>query len=419
MKKFIVLLLLLMPFYPLKSQDIADQYTIELARMFSEDLFKTNGVPYLQPVVKVVNATSNARFFNAAYVPKQVEKPYFKVSLNGMMGLVPEDMKTYNPVLPTEEFVMDSLYNYGTVSFFPEPSISIQDTAGLIHYIFLNLMYDGLYGTDPAMINVPEEAATALGNQKSYFDLPNGVLDSLIKRHPLYALMQEYAPEILGDVTGAIEQFPERFNLAEGSNLNTIAAGVPQIEVGSYYGTEALIRFIPPVDLGETIGEFSFYGFGLKHSISQYFPERYFDLAVQAVWQSTHLENYVGVTQAKLIADANMWNFNIHGSKSFENIIDVYTGLSIEMIDIESSYKYYLPVEIQWQLGLLEKPSYEPTPGYPGDQNPQTTEIGLTDTNIKWTIGLAREIGPVAIYVDYSISKFNIFTGGILYKFSI
>ncbi|MEN6295675.1 MAG: hypothetical protein ABFD61_06055, partial [Chloroherpetonaceae bacterium] len=37
----------------------ANPFTVELARQFSSDIFYSNGVPFLQPVVKVVNLTSN------------------------------------------------------------------------------------------------------------------------------------------------------------------------------------------------------------------------------------------------------------------------------------------------------------------------------------------------------------------------
>jgi hypothetical protein len=166
-----------------------------------------------------------------------------------------------------------------------------------------------------------------------------------------------------------MKQVPSFFTLPAGGNINTIVAGVPQIEIGSLYGTELLIRVVPPLDLGKYIGKFAFGGFGIKHSISQYFTEYIetsegeifeyspFDLAIQIVYQGTDLQNKVGVTQSDLKANAQIWNANINISKSFENIIDLYGGLSYDYIDIDARFKYYLPVETQMQLGLLR---YDP-----------------------------------------------------------
>jgi hypothetical protein len=303
-------------------------------------------------------------------------------------------------------------------------------------------MYDGIYGNHKGAIQTPESASTALGTGDTKFTLPRDSMQMLLKAHPLYS--SSLIPKNIKDsVSSYLNQFPENFKLYGGTNLNTVVAGIPQFEIGSLYGTELLVRFIPPVNLGETIGDFAFWGIGIKHSISQYFdhgmvretesepqngidspidPTKHrhkspFDLAVQFVYQGTHLKNKVGVTQAELTADATILNFNLQGSYHIHNILDVFTGVSYETISIDSKYFYKLPVEIQWQVGLLEPGKHDPTPGFPGDQDPQTTALTFSDTNVKWTIGLAKQIGPVAIFASFNLSKFNIFSGGLEYRF--
>ncbi len=46
-----------------KAKSEANPLTVELARQFSSDLFTSNGIPFLEPVVKVVNLTSNTVSF--------------------------------------------------------------------------------------------------------------------------------------------------------------------------------------------------------------------------------------------------------------------------------------------------------------------------------------------------------------------
>src|SRR5690606_25141205 len=122
------------------------------------------------------------------------------------------------------------------------------DTAGLIHYIFLNMMYEGTQGANAGLINVPSKASTALGTGDTEFILPHSSLEQLFIEHPLYNF--PLIPQSLKDsVLAAIEQFPEEFKLYGGNNLNMVVAAIPQFEIGSLYGTELLVRVIPPVNL--------------------------------------------------------------------------------------------------------------------------------------------------------------------------
>lgn len=434
MKKFILVFLLISGISTIKLFGVpASSYTIDLARSFSKDIFDLNGVPYLSPMVKAVNATSNSRFYSNAYVPPRVSSPYFKITINGMAGLVRTQDKYYSPQLPMDSFSINKLSKYGTINInFLDPSksdIKIVDTAGLINYLFKTIMFDGYRS---GKIVPPERASTILGKDTTHLHLSNDILTELVKNHVIYQFLPQEMKDTLLNV---IKQVPTFFTLPAGGNISTIIAGVPQLEIGSLYGTELLLRVIPPLDLGKYIGEFAFWGIGIKHSISQYFTNYYenedgtifedspFDMALQIVYQGTNLKNKVGVTQSDLNANAQIWNANLHFSKSLAKVIDLYAGISYNYIDIDAKFKYYLPVETQMQLGLLR---YDPVlnkimppepPDYPGDTKPQTTKIGLKNDSFQATLGLKKDFGKFSIFADYNISKFNIFTAGIQYSF--
>jgi hypothetical protein len=148
-------------------------------------------------------------------------------------------------------------------------------------------------------------------------------------------------------------------------------------------------------------------------------------LAVQAVYQGTYLKNTIGVTNSDLRADATFWDFNIHTSKAFlDDKLNIYAGFSYELFNINSNFTYTLPMQTQIQLGLREVDSTTipyttkpPSPEFPGDTIPQTSNLRITDANYKLVFGITYQIGPVAIFIDYNISKFNIFTGGIEVRF--
>ncbi len=420
MKRIILSFIILAAAFTVSNaQERASEWTIDLARTFSSEIFESNGLPYMEPMVKAVNASSNARFFHTAFVPKEVDEPYFRFGLHGMAGLVPDGMRTYKPTIPAEPLDLDKLERYASVDIINQ-QIMIQDTAGLINYLFKTLLYNGL---QDGSLKVPETAATILGTSGPPLIIPRDTLQRLAQDHIAFQFLPDHMKD---SVLSVIGQIPTYFTLPPGGDFNAIFAFVPQLEIGALWGTEMLIRLIPPVDLGKEIGDFAFWGIGLKHSITQYFPEPYFDLAVQGVYQGTYLENKIGVTNSNLQANATILNFNLQASKSFENIIDVFTGLSLESLSINADFEYYLPVEVQAQLGLLRTGDVngqpvifppEPEKGYPGDTEPQKSNVTLSDFNVKWILGVAKDIGPVTVVADYSVSDFNIFSGGIIYNF--
>ncbi|MEI6090558.1 MAG: DUF6588 family protein [bacterium] len=420
MKKSLVLLILAVVFCVpsfVQAQQ-ADAKTIQLARVFSKDLFEYNGVAYARPLPIITNASTNAGFFSDAYVPAKVNKPYFKIKLNGMMGFVNDDLKSFTTKIPMKAYSPTDMLSYVKLSYEGgQLKYNITDTVGLFEYLLLNLIYDGV---NSGSLDLPKTGATALGSKEvEYIYLPSDTMVSLFKRHALYSLLPEGARDT---VAGLLKQFPTSFPMTSGSNISTLLLGVPQIEIGSLFGTELLLRLIPPLDLGKTFGKFSFWGVGLKHSISQYFNrgrrDRLFDMAIQGVYQGTNLQNTIGITGAQLTADASIYNINLHLSKELNDWFTVYSGISWESININMQYVYYLPVELQRQLGLLEAGKDYPTPGYPGDQEPSTVKMKLIEEQVKWTAGCKFDFNDFGICLDYSVSKFNILSLGMEYTFN-
>lgn len=425
----------------------ADSVTIEIVRRFSKDIFESNGVPFLKPMVQSINATSNSRFFNSAYVPKSVNKPYFKVSVNSMLGFVPNDYKTYRPELPLRDFKMEDLGKF--VSLNPlTGDFKVKDTVGLAYYAFQTVVTNAI---KKKYVTLPESSTTILGNEKANISLPREALMKSLQENPAYPIL----PQTLKDtLIKYLTQFPEEFQLPAGLDMNKFFAAIPQVEIGSLYGTEALIRFIPPVDMGKNIGKFAFWGLGLKHSISQYFTDykRYadysideydslrslgetpFDMAAQLVYQGTSLVNKVGVTNAELDATATMVDFNLQFSKKLNKHFELYGGYSLETIFINAHYLYYIPWDLQIKLGLVTpkldengKPIIDPETGwnvyekrppeFPGDEYPQSSNVKVNDINHKLIFGVNFIYDKFNVFLDFNLSKFSIFTGGVSYRF--
>ncbi len=418
MKKLIVVFITIFSITTYSQDNVINESAVELSRVLGKEIFELNGVPFSQPIVTATNATANSGFFNTAFIPRK-DSLYFKVSVNYMNGFVPEADKSYSPSFPTEQFNIIEASKY--VSF-GGGQFNVTDTVGLYTYLLKTLLYDGI--ADGSIV-VPERTATLLGKDNKNIKIGE---DSFRKNAEkrisgLEALTNsKLSQELKDEIYKTLDGLPGSFDLPKGSGMNTMQFAVPQIEIGSYMGTELLLRFIPKINYGETIGDFGFFGVGLKHSISQYFfdfdQERTFDLAVQFAYQQSTLDNIFGETNAQLTSNANILNFNIQGSKNIEDIVDVYTGISFEQIDIAADFVYTLPIATQIELGLVdENKQVDPARGYPGDTKPQTTSLTVDDFNIKWVIGVKKDFGPVAIFASYNVSKFDIFNGGLQYSF--
>ncbi len=407
------------------AQQLWNPLAVDVTRTITKDLFESNAVPYIQPMVNAINATSNARFYDQAFIPSN-DSLYFRVSINGMMGNITDNMKWYNPTLdfgPRAD-VAAVLAQHGQLSFIDGKIVytikpTYQDTLGLTSSLIQELLRDAV---DSGYFVLPDRAATLFGFlPDAQVRLPGqDQMRELLHNRQEYKLLDSAARAGLDSLLLQLT-LPTALTLPPGVDLSTLIAAVPQVEIGSFMGTELLLRFIPPVEFDKNVGKFSFWGVGLRHSISQYFPERWFDLAIQGVYQGTNLTNTVGFTESKLDADATIWSFNAHVSKEWLDVFAVYSGINYERIDVNTMYTYVLPQEVQLQLGLLPptapgEPAV-PTPEQPGDTKPQVSTVRAGNTNIKWTIGATCRFGPLRLAVDYGVSRFNMITGGLSYTF--
>lgn len=397
---------------------------VDLTRVILKDVFESNAVPFVQPMVNTINATSNARFYSSAYVPKKVSKAYVRISANAMAGLINEDLKWYTPSLdlgPRED-VATGLAKYGSFKLVDgRPTYVIgnryDDTLGLSTLLMKELLRDaqaeGYFG-------IPDRAASLFGYAPgNAVVLPTkGDITTVLHKRPEYLLLDSAGRAGI-DALFQTLTLPPALTLPPGANMSRLIAAVPQIEIGSLYGTELLVRFIPPLELDTNVGDFAFYGVGLRHSISQYFPERWFDCSVQGVYQHTTLTNTIGLTESKLSATATIMSANIQVGKQFGKYVDFYAGASYEHIDVTSTYTYTLPQETQIQLGLLPEPPLGqkavPTPEQPGDQRPQTSTVLAENLNLKYTVGISAHYGPWRAALDMNFSNFNIASLGITY----
>lgn len=401
----------------------ADPLTVEVVRKFGGELFLMNSSAFLEPLVRRMNAATNSRTFHSASISKGF---FIRFGLHGMAAFVNERDKTYTPQLPRDSLNLNTLGNYVQIIDIIKQQFVIKDSAGLITYAAKVLIDEGIKS---GQIKVPGTASTFFGNSAQSFIVPKDYLRQRISTPVAGDLLSLLSPAVRQAIIPAIERLPSEFPLPPGQNLSVLSLGVPQIEIGSLLGTELLVRFIPNIDWGKNIGKFGFWGIGVRHSLSGYLPESPVDIAAQGVIQGTSLRNTVGVTGAELKADATIFTLNIHASKRV-GIVDFFTGLSYDNMNISASYTFTLPRQLQAELGLIRPidsnndglisdDEYLPDPanGYPGDTQPQTQTIPLSVSSLRWTLGASLSLGPVRLIADYNLSSFSMLTFGVDVRF--
>ncbi len=179
-----------------------------------------------------------------------------------------------------------------------------------------------------------------------------------------------------------------RFAFPGGFDLQSFDFAVPQLRVGSLYGTEALIRFGLMYSGDANLGDFSLYGVGIRHSVSQYFNNFPVDVAVGATWQRFSLgENERGSS----IVSAQAWTVGFQTSKRF-SWLEPYAGVAYDDFGMDLSYD--------------------------GDTAEDTIEMSLdSKDHFHATFGLSANVSFAVVQAEYNIGGQDAFALGLALGF--
>lgn len=172
-----------------------------------------------------------------------------------------------------------------------------------------------------------------------------------------------------------------------GFDLNSFAIAVPQLRIGSVFGTEAVIRYFS-INTGDVeLGDLGLFGFGLRHSVSQYLgPGFPLDIAAGFFWQKFHLgENQEGDD----LISVSAFTVGAQASKRFAVFVP-YTGLSYDTSSMDVSY---------------ENEAF-------GDE--ELIEIDFDPTKTAhWTIGMMVDLVFAHAFAEYNIAGQSSFSFGL------
>jgi len=124
-----------------------------------------------------------------------------------------------------------------------------------------------------------------------------------------------------------------------GFNLNSFGIVVPQLRVGGIMGTEAVVRWIAfNPDSDAELGDITLWGFGLRHSVSQYISGLPLEVAAGFMWQSFK----VGTNDSGSdLISADAFSFGVQASKPIGlGFIGVepFGGLSLDTFSMKVNY---------------------------------------------------------------------------------
>ena len=162
-----------------------------------------------------------------------------------------------------------------------------------------------------------------------------------------------------------------------GMNVKMIPFAIPQLSVVSVYGTDLMFRFIT-FNLGEDFGDLSVFGWGIRHSISQYVEALPLDVALGIYNQSF---------KAGDIVSANAWVVSAQASKKVL-IFTFYGGLAFENTRLDLEYH--------------------------NDEEDVDIAFNLKGKNsIRLTAGITFNLGPAKLNVDYNIASQSVLSFGL------
>ncbi len=174
------------------------------------------------------------------------------------------------------------------------------------------------------------------------------------------------------------------------ADINILPLMAPQLTIGTVFGTQAVVRYLPHTKVNEDLGELSYSGFGIQHNPMVWFGKNPlpFDLSLGFFKQRAKVGD---------LFDLSAQAYSINASKQlglrFLNITP-YAGFLIENADMQVKYQY-----------IVETPAGTVT---------QDIKFDLESENkSRFVVGLSIRFLIINLNVDYNFSKYKSITAGL------
>ena len=147
------------------------------------------------------------------------------------------------------------------------------------------------------------------------------------------------APTVVGDngVLWIEGNGGTHYAFPSGFDIGSFSTFVPQLRVGSIYGTEAVFRYAYLDQGSALLGDlhFDLYGVGLRHSISQYMTDLPIDMAMSVFYQRFEMGER---ERSDDFVTAKTLSIGLQVSKRFA-MLEPYAGLAYDRFSLYAQYE--------------------------------------------------------------------------------
>jgi len=164
-------------------------------------------------------------------------------------------------------------------------------------------------------------------------------------------------------------------------NTSMFPLAAPQLTIGSLYGTELTVRFVPLPELGNAaFPKSTLWAVGVRHNINQWFPKVPLDISASFFYSGYDVESLI---------DFKAYSLGAQCSKDF-GVLTVYGGLA-------------------WENGTMDVNYVSTVPPSPG-----SVSIELEASNkFRFTAGAGLHLGFFRVFADANFGSVTHFSGGI------
>jgi hypothetical protein len=185
-----------------------------------------------------------------------------------------------------------------------------------------------------------------------------------------------------GIVASAVDPTLQYKGIADGIlNPPLFPLATPQLTIGNIYGTQMAIRFVPiPASATKDLGSITLFGLGVRHSVSQYFPDLPVDIAGGFFYNRFSVGDLITF---------NSVAFGAQASKQF-SVLALYGGLQYEKSTMNLTYN-----------------SASPTATSP------SVDISMDGANkFRFTVGAGLDLAVFHLFADANFGSITNFSAG-------
>lgn len=179
-------------------------------------------------------------------------------------------------------------------------------------------------------------------------------------------------------------------------SMKSFPSAAPQIKLGTIFGTRAILRYLPETDLGDSLGKFSYSGFGLEHNLSywldSYLPMVPVDISAGFLTQSSKIGSTVEFS-------STTYGLNVSKKLGFWGMsVTPYVGFAME----SSTLSVNLVQKLETLTGVQEiKIAFD------------SEGAGKS----RFNAGAYIKLFLLGLHIEYAAAKANTISGSLMFNF--